>query len=446
MRPEIGGANWVGPVGEVFARISVELVGVVSWLLPLELVLIARPLLRDRKVQLDLARLSGDVVMAVILAGLAHIAFPRVMAFGAMPFGGVVGDLFGEVLRGLFSTVGSFLIGLTVVSLILVERATFSFIEVAQRALAWLSGLRGRLRGGLGTVSEAWVRARDVERRRREEERLSEPSIASPEQADAIIAAFADDGDGDGPTFVRAPRFLEEGPTESADPPEEIVHETPTPPRALVAEPSASGAVEQVLVEPPTPEPPEEPGEGADELLEAAAEPPARPRKRRKKKDEEPTIVDTLLEKTLSDYGVRARCRRSIPGPSSRPSRSRPLAGTKVSKIASLADDLALGLSAQKVRIVAPIPGKNRIGFELPNDEAQTGEPARARRGRRFQKMKAPLPVRARPRHRRSARLRRPREMPHVIVAGATGAGKSVGLNVMLTSLLYRRRPRSCAC
>src|SRR5690606_24966709 len=69
LRPEIGGSNWVGPVGEVFARLAVELVGVVSWLVPVELLFLARPLLRDRKVQLDLARLSGDVVMAVILAG-----------------------------------------------------------------------------------------------------------------------------------------------------------------------------------------------------------------------------------------------------------------------------------------------------------------------------------------------------------------------------------------
>jgi DNA segregation ATPase FtsK/SpoIIIE, S-DNA-T family len=488
LRPEIGGENWVGPVGEVFARIAVELVGIVSWLLPLELVLIARPLLRDRKVQLDLARLSGDVVMAVILAGLAHIAFPRVMAFGAMPFGGVVGDLFGEVLQGLFSTVGSFLIGLTVVSLILVERATFSFIEVAQRALVWLSGLRGRLRGGLGTVSEAWVRARDVERRRREEEHLSEPSIVSPEQADAIIAAFADDGDGDGPTFVRAPRFLEEEPPERDGPPAEIVHETPTPVRASVVELGGSGTVERGVVEPPPHDPAEDRSEGADELLEAAAEPPSRPRKRRKKKDQEPTIVDTskaaetrkahapqksedtafelpgpelldaaraggvrhdpeqlketarLLEKTLLDYRVEGKVQEIHPGPTVTMFEVSPAPGTKVSKVASLADDLALGLS-RKVRIVAPIPGKNRIGFEVPNEKRIPVNLRELVESEDFVKLSAPLPcVLGRD------GIGRPffadlASMPHVIVAGATGAGKSVGLNVMLVSLLYRKTP-----
>ena len=137
LRPHVMGENWVGPVGEVFARILVELIGVVAWLIPLELILVARPLLFDKRMTLNLARLSGDIVIAVVCAALSHIALPNVSAFGNMPLAGVVGDLFGEVARGLFSTLGSFLIGLTVVALILMERAAFSFIEVAQRFRAF---------------------------------------------------------------------------------------------------------------------------------------------------------------------------------------------------------------------------------------------------------------------------------------------------------------------
>jgi S-DNA-T family DNA segregation ATPase FtsK/SpoIIIE len=147
-----------------------------------------------------------------------------------------------------------------------------------------------------------------------------------------------------------------------------------------------------------------------------------------------------LLVKTLADYGVQGRVDEILPGPTVTTYEVSPAAGTKVSKVASLADDLALAL-AKKVRIVAPIPGKNRIGFELPNEKRIPVNLRDLCEDRRFQGMEHPLPVVlgrdivGNPVYADLA------GMPHVIVAGATGAGKSVGLNVMLTSLLYRRTP-----
>ncbi|MEO8796755.1 MAG: DNA translocase FtsK, partial [Polyangiaceae bacterium] len=147
-----------------------------------------------------------------------------------------------------------------------------------------------------------------------------------------------------------------------------------------------------------------------------------------------------LLIKTLQDYGVQGKVEDILPGPTVATFEVSPAAGTKVSKVASLADDLALAL-ARKVRIVAPIPGKNRIGFEIPNDKRVPVSLRDLVEDRRFQSLDAPLPVvlgrdiLGAPVYADLA------SMPHVIVAGATGAGKSVGLNVMLTSLLYRRTP-----
>ncbi len=146
------------------------------------------------------------------------------------------------------------------------------------------------------------------------------------------------------------------------------------------------------------------------------------------------------LEKVLSDYGVSGKVEEIHPGPTVTTFEVSPQAGTKVSKVAGLADDLALGLS-RKVRIIAPIPGKNRIGFEIPNEQRVPVNLRELVEDRRFQEMKAPLPcvlgrdIIGKPYFADLA------SMPHVIVAGATGAGKSVGLNVMLTSLLSRRGP-----
>ena len=148
------------------------------------------------------------------------------------------------------------------------------------------------------------------------------------------------------------------------------------------------------------------------------------------------------LEKTLADYGVSAKVEEIHPGPTVTTYEVSAQAGTKVSKVASLADDLALGLS-RKVRIIAPIPGKSRIGFELPNDQRIPVNLRELVEDERFLSLsdRAPLPVVlgrdivGAPFYADLA------SFPHVILAGATGAGKSVGLNVMLASLLFRRTP-----
>ncbi len=115
-----------------------------------------------------------------------------------------------------------------------------------------------------------------------------------------------------------------------------------------------------------------------------------------------------LLEKTLADYGVSGKVEEIHPGPTVTTFEVSPAAGTKVSKVAGLADDLALGLS-RKVRIVAPIPGKNRIGFEIPNEHRMPVNLRELVEDRALPRDEGAAPVRARPRHHRDAVLRRPR-------------------------------------
>ncbi|MBW2546402.1 MAG: DUF87 domain-containing protein, partial [Deltaproteobacteria bacterium] len=143
----------------------------------------------------------------------------------------------------------------------------------------------------------------------------------------------------------------------------------------------------------------------------------------------------------LAAYGVRGRVDEIHPGPVVTMYEFEPQSGTKVSKIAGLADDLAMALAAQKVRIVAPIAGKARVGFELPNDIRQTVHLREIVDDRRWEKHSGSLPmalgkdIAGQPVYADLAR------MPHLLVAGATGSGKSVALNVMLTSILAKKTP-----
>ncbi|WP_437975055.1 DNA translocase FtsK 4TM domain-containing protein [Sorangium sp. So ce295] len=721
MRPEVSGDDWVGPVGAALAGTSIEAIGVIAWFVPLELALLAMPLLGAKRSIASLFRLSGDIVVVIVLAALAHVAFPRAVAFGAMPLGGAVGELFGEVLRALFSNIGSYIIGLTVVALILMGRATFSFIELAHRAEQLAIAIAVRVAGWARALFGAWAAARDLERQTEAKTQSAPPIIARNSSPDAIIAALADDTDERPsdpaaratpvePAPVAAPALdlwksapFEASPEEPAAPakprrgrkaqakePREAAHLSAEPrgaephdaepreveihggeahevvthgaePHELVihggethevvtrgAEPSEAaqrddepreavshgaeprGAVShgveprgraQRAAEPregtqrratrrraASPAAPrgaaaqedsEEPSFGGeahidevqgdldevqgdfdevqgdldedepealaaldpsdDEMVTALGEPdevdvptpspilpvrqrrelpvrelpvrspdaasahrelpvrtpdaaaahrelPVRapdaaaahrepspaigPERARGVAPRDPTIVDTsrelvsekpavvkvvpaagagfrlpltdmleaaaggrlqldadqlkataqLLEKTLADYGVSGKVEEIHPGPTVTTFEVSPAAGTKVSKVAGLADDLALGLS-RKVRIVAPIPGKNRIGFEIPNEHRLPVNLRELVEDRRFVEMKAPLPcvlgrdIIGTPYFADLA------SMPHVIVAGATGAGKSVGLNVMLVSLLFRKTP-----
>jgi DNA segregation ATPase FtsK/SpoIIIE, S-DNA-T family len=146
------------------------------------------------------------------------------------------------------------------------------------------------------------------------------------------------------------------------------------------------------------------------------------------------------LVAALAEHGVVGSVEDILPGPTVTTYEVSPAPGTKVSKVAGLADDLTLAL-ARKVRILAPIPGKSRIGFEVQRDHRVPVGLRSLIEDDAFQSLDVPLPVvlgRDTLGHPVCADLS---TMPHAIVAGATGSGKSVGLNAMLLSLLYRRTP-----
>ena len=562
--PAFLGENWVGPVGAAVAKAFVTLVGVAAWVVPVEALLLGIPYVRGRKTNATPARLAGDLLMVVIGAALVQVGGPGKMAFGHHPAGGMIGELFGELARSLFSTVGSFLVGFALLGLILIGRATFSFIALVR----WIGRLGSvsaeKTAIGARSVAGAWAKARELDREKEAQRRKDEePIIAGPPSGAATILVPEEDFE-DEPIRDSDPGDAEVADDVSSAPRVRIVtepfpEESPlvivedkkkAPPRkkksddadanvkpaakggfsfglsadlkaaarakakAVPAAPKTDGEEEaesvakavadddaplrprldvtplegldvevksnkaRSVVPPPPPMPTaKKPGEAGITIVDTSAalekDAPTKADLKKvvdaKKADKKPgkkefqlPSIDMLtpgvieigplfdeeklrknaelLVKTLADYKITCKVEEILPGPVVTTYEVSPVAGTKVSKVAALADDLALAL-AKKVRIVAPIPGKNRIGFELPNEKRLPVIFRDLVEDRRFQTLDVPLPVVlgrdivGNPVYADLA------SMPHAIVAGATGAGKSVGLNVMLTSLLYRRTP-----
>ena len=410
-----GSANLVGPVGHRLARALMLAFGLVAWFLPLEGGLLTYRLFRRRSAMLGVATMASTLVLVVIGAALAHLLIEPQVVWGASP-GGAVGELLGEVLRSLLGFYGTVIIGFAVLGISVILRTPWTLEEISAAFARLSHAALAKVQSVFVALREAWAEARDIHE---EEIRASQPRIMGvrfdeegareshkpeppvvtpsppPKPEKPKVAATA------GPTIV-APKETKQTPLEISTRSRRHHRDFQLPPTSLLDEPDA--AVIHV---------------DADALRENAE----------------------LLTEKLAAYGVRGRVDEIHPGPVVTMYEFEPQSGTKVSKIAGLADDLAMALAAQKVRIVAPIAGKARVGFELPNDTRQTVPLREILEDRRWEKHSGALPVAlgkdigGQPVYADLAR------MPHLLVAGATGSGKSVGLNVMLTSILAKKTP-----
>lgn len=148
-----------------------------------------------------------------------------------------------------------------------------------------------------------------------------------------------------------------------------------------------------------------------------------------------------LLEKTLSDFGVDATISQVTVGPTITRYEVQPKPGVKVSKIVNLTDDIALSLAARSIRIEAPIPGKNAIGIEVPNEETQMVGIREIIESKEFKEFKSPLAMGLGKDVSGKIFVSDIAKMPHLLIAGSTGSGKSVCVNTLINSIIFKARP-----
>jgi len=157
-------------------------------------------------------------------------------------------------------------------------------------------------------------------------------------------------------------------------------------------------------------------------------------------KEELETNKDKIV-KTLSNYNIQIDKIKATIGPTVTLYEIIPAPGVRISKIKNLEDDIALSLSAMGIRIIAPIPGKGTIGIEVPNQKSDIVSIKSILSSEKFQNSKYELPFGIGKTISNESYIADLTRMPHILMAGATGQGKSVGLNAILTSLLYKKHP-----
>ncbi len=147
------------------------------------------------------------------------------------------------------------------------------------------------------------------------------------------------------------------------------------------------------------------------------------------------------IVETLNNYKIEISKIKATIGPTVTLYEIVPAAGVRISKIKNLEDDIALSLSALGIRIIAPIPGRGTIGIEVPNTNPQVVSMRNLLKSEKFQTADMELPIAFGKTISNETLMADLAKMPHLLMAGATGQGKSVGLNVILTSILYKKHP-----
>ncbi len=160
-------------------------------------------------------------------------------------------------------------------------------------------------------------------------------------------------------------------------------------------------------------------------------------------KNSKKAITDTAskLQRTLHSFGVAAKVENVSVGPTITRYELKPAEGVRVSKIANLADDIALNLAAESIRIEAPIPGKQAVGIEIPNKEKNMVVLRDIIADEKFQNAKSKLSFAVGKDVAGDVIVTDIAKMPHVLIAGSTGSGKSVCINTLITSIIYKAKP-----
>ncbi len=441
--------NWIGIFGAYLSDLILQFWGVGSFLLPIFMGMLGARWFRSRAVQSPVAKTLGGIWLLMFVPALLAILPGHFRWMGSIPVEGLVGRIVGDVLIRYLNVAGAYIVCTTVLAVALYLTTAFSLTAIelwAPTRFAFVVALRDRFKD--------W---RDARARKRQQEDLEKRRAEKPTVTTQLV-----------PARPAAPR------QDGLRPQQEVGQETEQEtgqeiPGVQSADSVPRTGIERVLAEEQdhsaSAPPPQDSHATAAEVEVAVSDradsehkakttfpkiagsyklPPSsllhRPDEQQSVNEEELKIVAQVLTAKYAEFEVFGQVTQINPGPVVTTFEFKPEAGIKYSRIVSLTDDLCLALRAESI-LVERMPGKSTVGVQVPNREREIIWLRENIESQEFIGSKSKLTVAMGKDINGRIAAADLAGMPHLLIAGSTGTGKSVAINAMIMSILYKSTP-----
>src|SRR6266852_3102533 len=419
--------NWIGIFGAYLSDIILQFWGVGSFLLPIFMGMLGMRWFRSRAVQTPIAKTLGGIWLLMFVPALLAILPGHFRWMGAIPIEGLVGRIVGDVLIRYLNVAGAYIVCTTVLAVALYLTTAFSFaaIEVwAPTRFAFVLALRDRFRD--------W---QDERERKHQQKELEKRRAEKPNVTTQLEPARPEVPRQEIPGVQSATPIRRTGIERMMTQEEDTL--APLPQNS----PAASGIDVKVTDRGDTEH------KARTTLPKIAGSyklPPSsllhRPDEQQSVHEEELKLIAQVLTAKYAEFEVHGQVTQINPGPVVTTFEFKPEAGIKYSRIISLTDDLCLALRAESI-LVERMPGKSTVGIQVPNREREIIWLRENIESQEFLGTKSKLTIAmGKDINGRSAAADLA-GMPHLLIAGATGTGKSVAINAMIMSILYKSTP-----
>ncbi len=436
--------NWIGIFGAYLSDIVLQFWGVGSFLLPVFMAMLGARWFRSRTLQTPIAKTLGAIWLLMFVPALLAILPGHVRWMGSIPIEGLAGRLLGDVLIRYLNVAGAYIVCTTVLAVALYLTTAFSFSAIelwAPTRFAFIVALRDRFKD--------W---QDERERRRQQKELEKRRAEKPTVTAQLVPAR--------PSAMHSEIPRPERPHHSHEIGNEIPGvQSPTPasgPRTGIERMMAEGEDGIAAASPQTAESSAdiEVTERGDNEHKAKTTlpkiagsyklPPSsllhRPDEQQSVDEDELKLTAQVLTAKYAEFEVHGQVTQINPGPVVTTFEFKPEAGIKYSRIIGLTDDLCLALRAESI-LVERMPGKSTVGIQVPNREREIIWLRENIESQEFLGTKSKLTLAMGKDINGRIAAADLAGMPHLLIAGSTGTGKSVAINAMIMSILYKSTP-----